>query len=135
MTHERNDVHSQLNPTIVARIERPETLAELREAIATARARGLRISVAGGRHAMGGQQFAAGSLHIDTTGLTRVLRADAASGLLHIEAGADWPCIMDATRAVATASGAAGASARSRPGSTRSRWADRFPPTPTAAVC
>lgn len=98
MSGELNDVHSQLNPTTVAFIERPQTLAELQSAIVGARTRGLSISVAGGRHAMGGQQFAAGSVHIDTTGLSRVLDADPARGLLHIEAGADWPRIMEATR-------------------------------------
>ena len=107
MTHELNDVHSQLNPTTVALIERPRTLDDLQLAIANARERGLRISVAGGRHAMGGQQFAAGSVHIDTTGLARVLRADSERGLLHIEAGADWPRIMDAAREMVSASGVA----------------------------
>lgn len=107
MNRELNDVHSQLNPTMVAFVERPLTLAELQVAIANARKRGLRISVAGGRHAMGGQQFAAGSVHVDTTGLTRVLHADADNGLLHIEAGADWPQIMDATHKMVAASGIA----------------------------
>ena len=107
MDRELNDVHSQLNPTTVASIERPRTLAELQRAIANARKRGLRISVAGGRHAMGGQQFAAGSVHIDTTGLASVLHADASLGLLHIEAGADWPRIMDAAREMVAVPGIA----------------------------
>src|SRR5687767_2258566 len=61
-----NDVHSQLNITTAARIERPENLAELQALVKHAASQGLKISVAGGRHAMGGQQFAEGSLHIDT---------------------------------------------------------------------
>ena len=107
MNRELNDVHSQLNPTTVACIERPLTLADLQQAIADATRRGLRISVAGGRHAMGGQQFAAGSAHIDTTGLSSVLHADASLGLLHIEAGADWPRIMDAAQEMVAAPGVA----------------------------
>ena len=47
---------------------------------------------------MGGQQFAQDSLHIDMTALNRVLHADAERGLLRIEAGADWPRIIAATR-------------------------------------
>ena len=55
------------------------------------------ISVSGGRHAMGGQQFATDSIHLDFSALSCVLEADAKRGLLHIEAGADWPTIMKAT--------------------------------------
>lgn len=95
-----NDVHSQLNPTTVAHIERPRNLAELQTVIARARASGQQISVAGGRHAMGGQQFAAGALHIDTGALGAVLGSDAEKGWLHIEAGAHWPRIIEASHRV-----------------------------------
>ena len=97
MQHVLNDVHSQLNATTVAQIERPQTLTDLQAIIRRARAEGLLISVAGGRHAMGGQQFSAGSLHIDMTALDRVLDSDPVRGLLHIEAGVDWPKIIAAT--------------------------------------
>jgi FAD/FMN-containing dehydrogenase len=89
-----NDIHSQLNATEVAGILSPRTLAELRAAVLGAR----EISQAGGRHAMGGQQFRSGAAHLDTTRLDRPLGADAARGLLHIEAGAMWPAIVAATR-------------------------------------
>ena len=92
-----NDVHSQLNATTVAELACPQTLANLQGIIRRARAAGLPVSVAGGRHAMGGQQFAAGSLHIDMTGLDRVLHVDPVRGLLHIEAGADWPKMIAAS--------------------------------------
>lgn len=89
-----NDTHSQLNATLVAEVCRPETLGELREIIREAAADGMRVSVAGGRHAMGGQQFAGGSLHIDMTALDNVMSVDGERGLLHIEAGACWPRII-----------------------------------------
>ena len=54
-----NDVHSQLNATRVASIVTPHTLDELQRAIVEAKAAGGSISIAGGRHAMGGQQFLA----------------------------------------------------------------------------
>jgi FAD/FMN-containing dehydrogenase len=95
---ERNDVHSQLNVTRLASVVRPATLEELCDVVVAARGRGQPISVAGGCHAMGGQQFATDSVNIDTTALTRVLHADSERGLLTIEAGADWPRILDATR-------------------------------------
>lgn len=97
-----NDVHSLLNPTTLVDVRRPSNLQELRQCVLDARARGLAISTGGGRHAMGGQQFAAGSLHVDTTGLARVLHADAEKGLLTIEAGAQWPAIIAAAHAMGT---------------------------------
>jgi FAD/FMN-containing dehydrogenase len=105
MTHVLNDVHSQLNATAVAEIERPRSLAALQAVVRQAGSRNLKISVAGGCHAMGGQQFAAGSLHIDMTALDRVLGEDPVRGLLHIEAGADWPKIIAATHQMKTAPG------------------------------
>ena len=92
-----NDVHSQLNPTTVARIERPETLQDLQEIVRRVHRDGSHISVAGGRHAMGGQQFSAGSTHIDMTALNRVLGTDPEKGFVHIEAGADWLKIIAAS--------------------------------------
>jgi FAD/FMN-containing dehydrogenase len=79
-----NDVHSQLNATTVAQTERPKTLTNLQAIIRRASSSGSHISVAGGRHAMGGQQFLADSLHIDMTALDRVLGSDPDRGLLHI---------------------------------------------------
>lgn len=101
-----NDVHSRLNPTAVRRIARPRTTAELTELVLEARADGWRISVAGGRHAMGGQQFADGSLHLDMTAMDAVLGGDAERGLLHIQAGAMWPAIIEASHELGRGEGA-----------------------------
>jgi FAD/FMN-containing dehydrogenase len=95
-----NDVHSQLNPTVPRAVARPRTLQDVQALIRSARSRALKISVAGGRHAMGGQQFAHDGLHIDMGGLRRVLGSDPAAGLLSIEAGADWNDIIAATHAM-----------------------------------
>ena len=49
-----NDVHSQLNLTRVARVVRPQSLEQLREAILQAGREGLAVSISGSRHSMGG---------------------------------------------------------------------------------
>ena len=54
---------------------------------------------------MGGQQFAAASLHIDMSALDRVLDADPLRGVLHIEAGADWPTIIAASHSMGAGPG------------------------------
>ena len=96
-----NDVHSQLNATSVAAIYRPRTVSDIQELLQQARATRQKVSVSGGRHAMGGQQFASNAMHLDMTAMHQVLQADATQGLLHMEAGAMWPEIIAATRAMA----------------------------------
>ncbi len=100
-----NDVHSQLNPTSVTDVVRPTTLEALREVVKQANREGVSLSVAGARHAMGGQQFATGQRHVDMAGLHQVLHADATLGLLRIEAGANWHHIIAASHQMPTPSG------------------------------
>lgn len=86
-----NDIHSQLNATLVRRIVRPETAEAVRSIVLEAGAEGGSLSIAGGRHAMGGQQFAAGSTLIDMGGLARVTEFDRQSGEIEVGAGIQWP--------------------------------------------
>lgn len=90
-----NDVHSRLNATPVREIAQPSTVAELSLTIQRAERHGLPISISGGRHAMGGQQFAAGALHIDTSKLNRVIALDRERGIVTVEAGIQWPALME----------------------------------------
>lgn len=86
-----NDIHSQLNATRVREIQRPASVEMLQAAIRTARANGQTLSIAGGRHAMGGQQFGSGTILIDMNGLARVVEFDRTNGEIEVEAGIQWP--------------------------------------------
>ncbi len=86
-----NDVHSQLNPTSVIRIVRPESIEDLRSAILQARRDGYALSIPGSRHAMGGQQFAAGTILLDMRAINRVLASNPSSRILEIEACIECP--------------------------------------------
>lgn len=86
-----NDIHSQLNATIVKELLTPASLDECRSIIRNARNSGKVISLAGGRHSMGAQQFADDSVLIDTRSLKRVLSFDRERGLVEAEAGIQWP--------------------------------------------
>jgi FAD/FMN-containing dehydrogenase len=90
-----NDVHSQLNATRVASIVKPGTVDELRRTIIEAKAAGQSVSVAGGRHSMGGQQFGEASVLVDTRALNRVLAFDVENGRITVEGGIEWPAIID----------------------------------------
>src|SRR3979490_2567568 len=86
-----NDIHSQLNSTRVLGISQPRSLEDVQSIVRTARKDRKIISVAGGRHAMGGQQFGTDTLLIDTRGLSRVLNLDRKHGIVEAEAGIEWP--------------------------------------------
>jgi FAD/FMN-containing dehydrogenase len=86
-----NDVHSHLNATRVHRIVRPESAGAVEAAVRAARAEGRAVSIAAGRHAMGGQQFARDSTLIEMNGLTRVVEFDRVNGEIEVEAGIQWP--------------------------------------------
>lgn len=91
-----NDVHSQLNSTRVARIVRPAGVEELAAAVAQAGLEGRAVCVAGGRHAMGGQQFGEDMLLVDTRGLNQVFGLDHERGIVDVEGGVQWPQLLEA---------------------------------------
>jgi FAD/FMN-containing dehydrogenase len=90
-----NDIHSQLNATRVDAMVMPHTVAEAAAVVARARREGKSVSIAGGRHAMGGQQFGEASVLIDTRALDRVLALDAERGLITVEGGILWPAVLE----------------------------------------
>src|SRR6266581_1705877 len=90
-----NDIHSQLNPTRVLGISQPRSLKDVQSLVRMARRDRKVISVAGGRHAMGGQQFGTDTLLMDMRKLSRVLRLDRKNGILEVEAGIEWPELID----------------------------------------
>ena len=85
-----NDIHSQLNETAMRRVVKPESAEEVQQAIAAVRDEGTSLSVAGGRHAMGGQQFLHDGVLLDAGGLNRILELDSERGLVRVEAGILW---------------------------------------------
>ncbi|GMQ77441.1 MAG: hypothetical protein BMS9Abin01_2789 [Gammaproteobacteria bacterium] len=89
-----NTLHSRLNPTCIRRIERPDSVQTLRRLLRRTEADGVPVCIAGGRHAMGGQQFASGAVLIDMTAMDRVLAFDAHKGHIDVEAGICWPELL-----------------------------------------
>ena len=86
-----NDLHSRLNPTVVDRIVEVRSAADARAAILASAAAGKVICVSGGRHAMGGQQFAQGGVLLDTRRYGAVRAFDPERGLVEVESGIQWP--------------------------------------------
>ncbi|MEM7393321.1 MAG: FAD-binding oxidoreductase [Verrucomicrobiota bacterium] len=89
-----NDVHARLNPTRVNRLERPTSVRDIQRLIRKARTNGQTLSISGGRHAMGGQQFGTDALHIDMRSMNRILDLDRERGEIEVETGIEWPALM-----------------------------------------
>jgi len=90
-----NDVHSRLNPAAPAEFHEPQSTEDLAALIIKAKEKGLAVSISGGRHAMGGQQFADGSLHLSMARMNDVLAFDRERGIVRVEAGIEWPRLLE----------------------------------------
>lgn len=86
-----NDVHSKLNSTLVREVVTVRSVQDIQRVVERASRSHAAVSVAGGRHAMGGQQFGQDTLHLDTRLFNRMLNFDSRSGLIEVEAGMQWP--------------------------------------------
>jgi FAD/FMN-containing dehydrogenase len=89
-----NDTHSALNRTVVSQIIEPRSAEDVARAIQDARSNDRSLALAGGRHAMGGQQFLAAGTLLDLRRMSRVRQLDDDRGLLEVEAGITWPDVM-----------------------------------------
>lgn len=94
-----NDIHSGLNATKVVHIVTPESVEELSDVVKTAITDKKMISISGGRHAMGGQQFGKGNILIDMRAMNQIFSLDAENGQIEIGAGVQWPELIDFLRA------------------------------------
>ncbi|HZD20713.1 MAG TPA: FAD-binding oxidoreductase, partial [Burkholderiales bacterium] len=93
-----NDVHGQLSATWVYRIVQPDTLDGVRAALRLAAREKRALCIAGGRHSMGSQAFADDGVLVDTRKLTKVLSFDTERGLIEVEAGIEWPELLQALK-------------------------------------
>lgn len=94
-----NDVHSRLNPVRVAEVKRPRSTGEVAALLRRAARDGQAVSVCGSRHAMGGQQFGAGTLLLDCRGLNHLGAVDCGRGLVEAGAGLTWPELISGLHA------------------------------------
>jgi len=90
-----NDKHSGLNSTNMREVLRPQNIAQLQQIVCRAASCKQSISIAGGRHAMGGQQFLSDGILVDTSDLNNVLDFDQSNGLVRVESGIQWPALIE----------------------------------------
>jgi FAD/FMN-containing dehydrogenase len=86
-----NDVHSEMNTTIVKEVIKVSSAKEIQDLIMQASETGIGIAICGGRHAMGGQQFLTDSIVVDMSGLNQVYELNYQTGQITVGAGIQWP--------------------------------------------
>ncbi len=89
-----NDVHSRLNETRVAKYHEPRSTSEIIELVQDAKRTFRAISISGGRHSMGGQQFGEGTIHINLSRYREVVAFDGEQGLVTVQSGIHWPDLI-----------------------------------------
>lgn len=87
-----NDVHAKLNPVPVAELVAVRSVEDVVAAVSNANGRS--VSVCGGRHAMGGQQFGFDNIQLDLKDFNRVIDFDPRLGTIEVEAGIEWPKLI-----------------------------------------
>lgn len=85
-----NDRHAQTNPTEVMKVVTPRDEEAVVTVLTEARRDGHTVSVGGCRHAMGGQQFRIGSIHLDMTRCNGLRGVDGERGVATTQAGICW---------------------------------------------
>src|SRR5262245_2996467 len=114
-----NDIHSRLNETVVRRRVSVRHADDIRHALDLAHHERMPVAIAGGYHAMGGQQFATDGLLLDMRAMDRVVSFDATRGLVEVEAGIQWPALFDALRRLQRGRDDAWGGAQKQPGADR----------------
>ena len=92
-----NDIHSKLNKTRVSEIIKPQSIREIQNAVKRAKSDGKHIAIAGGFHAMGGQQFLSDGVLLDMSAMNRVLKFEPEHELIEVESGIKWNELIDYT--------------------------------------
>ena len=85
----RVDDFSRMDAVTVNRVVAPKTEKDIAQALAYARDRGLKVSVAGARHSMGGQAVYPNSVLLDMTSLNQ-FSIDPKNMTMTVQTGAKW---------------------------------------------
>ena len=95
--------NARLDPARVAAVDRLETVEALQAALADARAKGLKVSMAGSHHSQGGQTYTAGGVQFDMRGFRKVLAIDTVAQTITVQSGATWDEVQRALAPVGLA--------------------------------
>mgnify|MGYP006077896221 CR=1 FL=1 len=85
---------SGLNETCVAAVVKPLTEEEFRQALLVAKEKGLKVSMAGQQHSLGGHSLVRNGLVIDIKKYNRIIGFDSRTHEITVQSGATWKDIQ-----------------------------------------
>jgi FAD/FMN-containing dehydrogenase len=88
-----NDV-ARLNRTLVREVIHPRNEDEIRNAVLEAAASGVKVTIGGKRHSMGGQTLYPGAVAFDMLQFNKILSLDETNKILTVQSGATWSNIQ-----------------------------------------
>ncbi len=80
----------RVTSALVEAIYEVQDVDEMGAALADARERGLKVSIAGSRHSQGGQTYTEGGVVLSMRGFNRILAVDPVGQTITVESGATW---------------------------------------------
>jgi FAD/FMN-containing dehydrogenase len=80
----------RIAPARIARLEHVRAVEQLQAVLRDARARGLKVSIAGSRHSQGGHTYTQGGVRLDMRTFNHVLSIDTIGRTVTVESGATW---------------------------------------------
>ncbi len=89
-----NDV-ARLNRTLVREVIHPRNTGEIRDAVLAAAKNGLKVTIAGKRHSMGGQTLYPDAIALDMLEFNKTLSLDETNKILTVQSGATWSSIQE----------------------------------------
>ena len=90
-----SDIHSGMNTVWHQEVIQIDSVLKIQETVRRAKKQGLAIAICGGRHAMGGQQFAHAGVLLNMRSFDRVLRFDSIQGTIKVQAGIIWSDLIE----------------------------------------
>jgi decaprenylphospho-beta-D-ribofuranose 2-oxidase len=89
-----NDV-ARLNRTLVREVIHPRNEDEIRNTVVGAATSGVKVTIAGKRHSMGGQTLYPGAVALDMLQFNKILSLDETSKILTVQSGATWSSVQE----------------------------------------
>jgi FAD/FMN-containing dehydrogenase len=80
---------------VVDSVHHPKSTYDILRLVKKAKQTGKSISISGGQHSMGGQQYGSGTMHLSMSKMNDVLRFDRNKGIITVESGIQWPELID----------------------------------------
>lgn len=86
---------ARLIPTKVHRIDTHDNIENLKQVLAEARERGVKVSISGSKHSQGGHTYYQDAIALDMSSFNKVLNLDTENKIIRVQSGAKWSQVQE----------------------------------------